>query len=146
MDNCKNVYVKRIYMDEDDSNVWDEMIEILHSATKPTAIIDKKKDKLLGVACLTEHKMRKIAEAGGYDTFNMFWDEKAIFGDDFNLKEALKELTIDEIEAEALDKMCDLVRDHCEKDEIAVAVINKRVIEVWNCPGSFFDGCYLKTK
>lgn len=146
MSNCKNVYVKRIYMDEDDAATWVDVIEILHAATKPTVIIDKKKDRVLGLACLTARKMKKIAEAGGYDTSNMFWDEQAIFGEDFNLKEALKEQTIDEIEAKAANKMCDLVRDCVEKDEIVAAVVNKKVIEVWNCPGSFFDGCYLRTK
>lgn len=146
MNNCKNVYVKKLYMDEDDPNTWDDMIEALHEAIKPTVVIDKAKGKVLGLAHFTEHKMRKIAIAGGYDTFNMFWDEQAIFGDDFSLKEALKEQTIDEIEAAALDKMCDLVRDHVEKDEIVFAVINKKVIEGWHVPASFFDGCYLRTK
>lgn len=143
MNNCKNIYVKKYYMDED---AWDDRVEILSSATRPTVIINKNKDRVLGLAGFTEYKMRKIAAAGGYDAATMFWDEQLIFGEDFNLKKALKELTIEEIECEALDRMCDLVEQHVSKDEIVFAVVNKRVIEGWHVPVSFFTGCYLKTK
>ena len=144
------IYVKKYYVEEDAmaTGAMDDMIEVIHSAKKPTVVIEKLNDggtRVWGTACLTRGMIEKIAKANGFyhdeiilDPYSGGWDA------DWDLKKDLKESSMDDLEAHWLDWACDIVHNHYGSDKVIALCIKNKVLDIWNCPAEFFNGCYHK--
>lgn len=141
-------YIKKIFVDDDYGEAFDEAWERMLSSRLPAVVICG--DRVCGINGFTRKMWTAISQEKGLDVDNMFWDpyemEVADAYNSVKAKKALKAdlalgLTVDDIECNWLDKMCGYVQDHVEEGEMAVACIGNKVLDVWNVKPEFFSDC-----